>query len=253
MAIELTQLVSHLDELLSSKEIKDYAPNGLQVEGKSSIAKIVTGVTASEALIDAAIQSNADAILVHHGYFWKGESQVITGMKRNRIKKLLQHDISLLAYHLPVDVHENLGNNAQLGKLLEITDIEPMAGVFPNGIIQQGKLSKSIKASEFAKLLKVKLQREPLMCSNNDKDIETIAWCTGGGQSYIDEAASRGIDAFLTGEASEQTIHSAREQDIVFYAAGHHATERYGIKAVGEQLAQQFELQVQFIDIHNPV
>ncbi|WP_341206035.1 Nif3-like dinuclear metal center hexameric protein [uncultured Psychrosphaera sp.] len=247
------QLTQYLNQLLNSDNINDYCPNGLQVEGKPEIGKIITGVTASERLIDAAIEHQADAILVHHGYFWKGESQVITGLKKNRLAKLLKHDINLLAYHLPIDVHSDLGNNAVLANLLGITNVVPVESVKPKGVLMQGKLSTPMSIDQFGQLVNSKLQREPLINAVNNELVSTIAWCTGGGQGYIDVAAELGVDVFLTGEASEQTIHSSREFGIHFVAAGHHATERYGVKSVGEHLANEFGLDVQFVDIHNPV
>lgn len=247
------EIVEYLSQLLNVANINDYCPNGLQVEGKSDISKIITGVTASEMLIDAAIEQNADAILVHHGYFWKGESQVITGLKKNRLAKLLKHDINLLAYHLPVDVHPELGNNAQLADLLGITNVTPVVGIKPKGVLMRGEFKTPISIDELGQLIDSKLKREPLINKAGDKLVSSIAWCTGGGQGYIDTAAELGVDAFLTGEASEQTIHSSREFGIHFIAAGHHATERYGVKALGEHLADKFDLDVEFIDIHNPV
>ena len=241
-----------LNTLLKPETINDFCPNGLQVEGKDEIRTIVTGVTASQALIDAAIENNADAILVHHGYFWKGESQPITGMKKRRVAALLAKDINLFAYHLPLDIHPEMGNNAQLAQLL---DIEIEAGLEPtnNSVAMKGRLKTPLTGSEFAKKINQVLNREPLTSLVRNDKIETIALCTGGGQGYIDLAADQGIDAYLTGEASEQTIHSSREQNIDFFAAGHHATERYGIKALGEYLAKQHGFDVTFIDIDNPV
>ncbi|WP_076922528.1 Nif3-like dinuclear metal center hexameric protein [Pseudoalteromonas sp. SK20] len=241
-----------LNTLLKPETINDFCPNGLQVEGKDEIRTIVTGVTASQALIDAAIENNADAILVHHGYFWKGESQPITGMKKRRVAALLAKDINLFAYHLPLDIHPEMGNNAQLAQLL---DIEIEAGLEPTNIsvAMRGRLKTPLTGSEFAKKISQVLKREPLTSLVRTDKIETIALCTGGGQGYIDLAAEQGIDAYLTGEASEQTIHSSREQNIDFFAAGHHATERYGIKALGEYLAKQHGFDVTFIDIDNPV
>lgn len=241
-----------LDEILKPDAIKDFCPNGLQVEGRNDIKKVVTGVTASQALIDAAIAEQADAIVVHHGYFWKGESQPITGMKKRRIASLIKHDINLFAYHLPLDVHPVIGNNAQLAQLL---DIEWQAGLEPvtNSVAVKGRLKNPLMGDEFAKKVAKVLNREPLTSLVRDEPITTIAWCTGGGQGYIDLAAEQGIDAYLTGEASEQTIHSSREQGIDFFAAGHHATERYGVKALGELLAEQHGFDVCFIDIDNPV
>lgn len=253
MAVTRTDLVNYLDTLLNAKLIKDYCPNGLQVEGKEEIKKVITGVTASEALIDAAIGQNADAILVHHGYFWKGESYPIVGMKKNRIAKLIKHDISLIAYHLPIDVHNELGNNAQLGKLLEVTNIRPAQSFSPEGIIMLGDYEQATPLTKVAQNLHQSLQREPLVSDGRAKDVKTVAWCTGGGQNYIDQVAELGVDLFVTGEASEQTIHSSRELGIDFISAGHHATERYGVKSVGEHLANEFGLEVEFVDIHNPV
>lgn len=241
-----------LNTLLKPETINDFCPNGLQVEGKDEIRNIVTGVTASQALIDAAIEKNADAILVHHGYFWKGESQPIIGMKKRRVAALLANDINLFAYHLPLDIHPEIGNNAQLAQLL---DIEIEAGLEPvnNSVAMKGRLKTPLTGCEFAKKINQVLNREPLTSLVRNDKIETIALCTGGGQGYIDLAAEQGLDAYLTGEASEQTIHSSREQNIDFFAAGHHATERYGIKALGEYLADKYGFDVTFIDIDNPV
>ena len=241
-----------LNDILKPHLIKDFCPNGLQVEGKNEIKTIITGVTASQALIDAAIEKNADAILVHHGFFWKGESQPITGMKKRRISALLKNDINLFGYHLPLDIHPTIGNNAQLANLLDIeieTGLEPTA----NSVAMKGRLKTPLTGSEFAKKIANVLHREPLSSIVRDEKIHTIALCTGGGQGYIDLAAEQGIDAYLTGEASEQTIHSSREQNIDFFAAGHHATERYGVKALGELLAKDYGFEVTFIDIDNPV
>ncbi|KHM49455.1 metal-binding protein [Pseudoalteromonas distincta] len=241
-----------LNDILKPHLIKDFCPNGLQVEGKNEIKKIVTGVTASQALIEAAIEQQADAILVHHGFFWKGESQPITGMKKRRIGALLANDINLFGYHLPLDIHPAVGNNAQLAKLLDIeieTGLEPTS----NSVAMKGRLKTPLSGENFADKIAKVLNRTPLTSLVRSAKIETIALCTGGGQGYIDLAADQGIDAYLTGEASEQTIHSSREQNIDFFAAGHHATERYGVKALGELLAQEHGFDVTFIDIDNPV
>ncbi len=248
--MKLIELVAELDKLLEPNNVGDFCPNGLQVEGKSDVKKIITGVTASQALIDRAIEQGADAVLVHHGYFWKGEAYPITGMKKNRIAALIKNDISLIAYHLPIDVHTEYGNNAQIAALFDIDVIGPLDDA---GIVVQGRFKQPISAEELATRIDCTLKRKPLVSSVRNKPIETIAWCTGGGQGYIDLAAANGIDAYLTGEASEQTIHSSRELGIDFFAAGHHATERYGVKRVGEYLAEQFNLDVEFIDIDNPV
>ena len=244
----------YLNKLLSTETIKDYCPNGLQIQGQANIKKIVTGVTASQALIDQAIALQADTLLVHHGYFWKNEPYVIRGIKYQRIKALLEHNINLFAYHLPIDVHPMLGNNAQLGKLLSIENIQALTSVSPEGIVMQGELSSALSADEFAQTINKVLNRACLhIAPPSNKKISTVAWCTGGGQNYIEQAAAQGIDAFITGEASEQTTHIAREMNIHFFAAGHHATERYGIKALGEHIHQALGLEVTFIDIDNPV
>ncbi|MCY7296382.1 Nif3-like dinuclear metal center hexameric protein [Alteromonas sp. a30] len=251
--MENKKLLSYLDELLIPWQFKDYCPNGLQVEGKSQVQKVVTGVTASQALIDAAIDINADAILVHHGYFWKGESAVVTGMKRNRLKALLENDINLYAYHLPLDAHPEFGNNAQLAKLLGIQGNEPLERGNANSVVRHGRILNGISLSDFSHRVEQQLHRKPLVEASGPDVIHSVAWCTGGGQSYIELAASNNIDLFITGEASEQTIHTAREMGIHFISAGHHATERYGAKALGEHLAAELELEVHFIDIPNPV
>ncbi|CNG98581.1 putative hydrolase-oxidase [Yersinia aldovae] len=243
-----TELETLLNNQLNTLAFQDYAPNGLQVEGRPEVKRIITGVTASQALLDAAVEQQADAILVHHGYFWKNEPVVVRGMKRNRLKTLLTNDINLYGYHLPLDAHPELGNNAQLAKLLSIKvlgEIEPL--------LPYGEFSLPLNAVILRERLETLLGRRVLHCSDQaPADIRRIAWCTGGGQGYIQQAAEFGVDAFITGEVSEQTIHIAREMGVNFYAAGHHATERYGIKALGEWLAAQHQLEVIFIDIPNP-
>jgi dinuclear metal center YbgI/SA1388 family protein len=246
------ELKTYLDRLLRVGEINDYCPNGMQVEGGEHINKIVTGVTASQALLDSAIEANADAILVHHGYFWKGEAQAVVGMKKQRLTALLTNNVNLFAYHLPLDVHPEFGNNRQLGNLLGIEDISAVNSVKPVGVVMHGKMASSMLPNELNAKLTTLLGRTVLTEGPLDKPIKSVAWCTGGGQSFIEQAAELGVDAFITGEVSEQTVHTAREMGIVFFAAGHHATERYGIKSLGEHLAEQFEVTVEFIDIDNP-
>lgn len=246
------ELEATLNALLNTKDIKDYCPNGLQIQGKADVKKVVTGVTASQALIDQAIAVNADAILVHHGYFWKNEPYEIVGMKYQRIAKLIKHDMNLYAYHLPIDVHEFLGNNAELGRILGCSTMAPLESVAPKGVVFTGQLGAPKTLSEVADGLAISLGRIPLVEGPNDAPITTLAWCTGGGQGFIEQAAVAGADVFITGEVSEQTIHIAREMGIHFIAAGHHATERYGVKAVGEYIADNLGLDVKFIDIPNP-
>ena len=248
------ELESYLTELLKPQQIKDFTPNGLQIQGSENINKVITGVTASKTLIDRAIVEQADAILVHHGYFWKNESYVIRGMKHDRIKALLLNDINLFAYHLPLDIHPTLGNNAQLARLFDIKEIEPLEVGNALSVAMQGHFEQPCSAEELSQLINRLLERDCLhIPAPSNKPIKTIAWCSGGGQGYIELAAEQGIDAFLTGEVSEQTTHIAHEMDIHFFAAGHHATERYGIKALGEHLAEKHGLEVIFVDIDNPV
>ena len=253
MEMKLNQLVAYLNTQLQINKFKDYCPNGLQVEGKSEVLRIVSGVTACQRLIDVAIEKQADAILVHHGYFWKGENEAITGIKKQRIASLLKHDISLLAYHLPLDSHALWGNNLQLAKVLdfEITGpIDPSDERVPGFM---GRLKTPMSARQLSEHIEHKLNRSPQHIGEEDDLIQTIAWCTGGAQSYMQYAIDEGIDAYLTGEINEPSVHNARETGTHFYAAGHHATERYGAKALGEHLAQEFGLQVEFVDIDNPV
>jgi dinuclear metal center YbgI/SA1388 family protein len=247
------KLANKLDQFLEIHQFKDYCPNGLQVEGREQVNKIVTGVTANQALIDAAIALKADAILVHHGFFWKGEAQQIVGMKYNRIKALIENNINLYAYHLPLDVHPELGNNKQLAELLGITDRRPLEPWDKRSVGRVGKFEQAITPQTLTDLITKQLKRVPLWIDGGKRDIKSVAWCTGGGQDYITIAAEQGIDAFISGEISERTTHIAREMGIHYFAAGHHATERYGVKALGEWLEGEMELDVTFVDIDNPV
>lgn len=251
--IDTRELLDYCDRLLDSAAFADYCPNGLQVQGGERVRRIVSGVTASQALVDAAIAAQADLLLVHHGYFWKGESSPLTGIKQRRIKALLQHDINLVAYHLPLDVHAELGNNVQLAQLMDWQIEGGLEPENPRSVGLQGRLSAPLSGEQLAAQLAQRLQRTPLHIPGNDRPIRRIAWCTGAAQGYIDRAIALGVDAYITGEVSEPTVHLAREHGIHFFAAGHHATERYGVKALGEHLAQQFGIQHQFIDIDNPV
>ena len=245
-------LIHLLDQWLEPAAFQDYAPNGLQVTGKPEIRKLVTGVTASLALIETAIAAGADAIAVHHGYFWRGESPALTGMKGNRIRKLLNHDLSLIAYHLPLDAHPQWGNNAILAQEMGWTVTGPLdpAERYPIGNI--GTCTPQTP-EQLARQLEQVLQRPPLVLAGGPALIQRIGWCTGGAQDYIDKAAALGCDAFVSGEASERTCHAARELGIHYFGAGHHATERGGIRALGEQVAAATGLCVEFIDIDNSV
>jgi dinuclear metal center YbgI/SA1388 family protein len=254
--VTLHQLQAYTDNLLQVDQFQDYCPNGLQVQGKDTVNKIVTGVTACQALIDAALEAQADAVLVHHGYFWKGEDLCIIGMKRQRVRKLLQADVSLLAYHLPLDAHPTLGNNAQLAERLDLQINNTFGEGRGPDIGLHGQLSHPMTADALCQHIEQCLGRTPLHIGSADSDaseIRSIAWCSGAAQGYIEAAAALGVDAYLSGEISEQTVHVARELGIHFFSAGHHATERYGVQALGNHLAQHFGLEHHFIDIDNPV
>lgn len=251
--MNLYELETYLNKALNINKFRDYGPNGLQVEGKVEVQRIVTGVTASQDLLAAAIAVQADAILVHHGYFWKNESPVIRGMKKRRLASLLQHDISLFGYHLPLDAHPQWGNNVQLAQQLGIEIEGVMDERELQGVGNIGYLPQPMSLQAFGQHLEAVLGRSPLLIEGGDYPIRRIAWCTGGAQGYIQQAFELGVDAYLSGEISEHTVHSARENQIHYIAAGHHATERYGIKALGEHLAGQFGLEHIFIDINNPV
>lgn len=252
MAIALTTLVEEAERFLGASRISDYCPNGLQVEGRPQVRRIVSGVTASQALLDAAVEAEADVVLVHHGYFWKGENLCVVGIKQRRLKTLLTHDISLLAYHLPLDVHPEVGNNVQLARQLDITVEGPLEPDNPRTVGLIGSLAEPLTPRDFARRVQDVLGREPLLVEGSGM-IRRIGWCTGGGQGYIDTAIAAGVDLYLTGEASEQTFHSARENGISFIAAGHHATERYGVQALGDCLARRFAIEHLFIDCPNPI
>tara|TARA_R110002110_G_scaffold91264_2_gene237620 strand:- start:247141 stop:247908 length:768 start_codon:yes stop_codon:yes gene_type:complete len=255
MSVNLHELTACLDDLLQPQRYSDYCPNGLQVEGRAEVARLVTGVTASQALLDAAAECRADAVLVHHGYFWKGEAPQVVGMKRRRLATLLREDISLLAYHLPLDGHPELGNNACLGRLmgLPVDAHAPLQPDQPGSVGNIADLESAIPAGELVALLARITDRQALHIGDKSQLVKRIAWCTGGAQGYIEAAVAAGADVFITGEASEQTVHVAREEGIQFIAAGHHATERYGVQAVGEFLAAKWDIEHRFIDIDNPV
>ncbi len=251
--METKTLLHYLDELLKPGLFRDYAPNGLQVEGRGQVGKILTAVTASQAVLDQAVTWGADAVLVHHGYFWKGEPAQVTGIKKKRLATLLNKDINLLAYHLPLDAHQSLGNNSQLARVLGLEILGALDGELGRALVLHGQLETPLGAADFAERIEKALGRTPLHLPGGPDQIKTVAWCTGGAQDYIELAVSHGIDAFISGEVSERTFHTAQEAGVHYFAAGHHATERYGIQALGEHLAGQFGLDVRFFDHHNPV
>ena len=252
MPIGRDELSMALDAELCVERFKDYCPNGLQVEGKAEIAVLVSGVTACQALLDRAVALQADAILVHHGYFWRGEDQRLVGMRARRIKTLLTADINLFAYHLPLDCHPTLGNNAGLGQAMGLTGFGSINPNDKSHPVFQGSFVKAQTRTQIAEGLRGELQREVIMVGSGDTAVTSVVWCTGGGQNYIDEAADAGADLFVTGEISEQTVHVARERGIAFIAAGHHATERYGVRRLGSWIADHYGVQHHFIDIDSP-
>ncbi len=251
---QLVQIVDYCNELLCVQEFRDYCPNGLQVEGKDEVKKIIVGVTASYEFLQQAVAKGADAVLVHHGYFWKGEDSSITGLKKNRIACLLQNNISLLAYHLPLDAHAQYGNNIELARKLDISVRGCVEQGAAKGLLWFGELNNEKTAEQLSQHINISLNRQPLhLSSTTAQKIKKIAWCTGGAQNYIEEAARLGVDAYISGEVSEQTFHLAKELDIHYFSAGHHATESYGVQALAAHLSEQFGLDAEFIDIANPV
>ncbi len=240
-------LATYLDGLLEAGRFRDYCPNGLQVEGRPVVRRLVCGVTASQALLRAALAAEADAVLVHHGYFWRGEDGRITGIRRARLKTLLEHDISLFAYHLPLDAHAELGNNAQLARLMGWS----VEGRFADQEV--GFLGGTTgTAGALVDKLALKLGRLPLLVGDAARPVNRIAWCSGGAQDYFEQAIAAGADVYISGEISEQTTHLARESGVPYIAAGHHATERYGVQAVGAHLAERFGLDCRYVELDNP-
>lgn len=248
----LTNLVAYGNRTLEVSRYRDYCPNGLQVAGRESVHKIVSGVTASARFLDEALAAGADAVLVHHGYFWKGEEPALVGMKYRRLKKLIEHDVALLAYHLPLDCHHEFGNNAQLAKRFgwRVTATHVAGDV--EGLLWEGTLASPVSVEEFVNSINVSLGRECVAVGRQTHDIQRVAWCSGGGQRFVNDAADLGVDAYLSGEISEQTAHEAQEQDLLYVAMGHHASERYGVRAYGEHLATVFDLKHEHINIENP-
>ena len=254
--VSTRRLAEWLEGTLQTQRIKDYCPNGLQVEGRDTIRHIITGVTASQALLDAAVQRNADAVIVHHGWFWKNENPALRGSKRKRIATALQHDLNVFGFHLPLDAHPDLGNNAQLGLRLgfqpDLDDEGRPLTFGPGDLVWRGRCEPCSLRDLGARIGQA-LGRSPLLLGDPEKRIETIAWCTGGAQNMMEAAIDSGVDAYLTGEVSEPNFHLANETDTGFIAAGHHATERYGIQALGEAIAAEFGVKVEFLDLDNPV
>jgi dinuclear metal center YbgI/SA1388 family protein len=248
--MQRAELDNYLNQYLEVARFRDYCPNGLQVEGRAEILSIVTGVTASLDLLHAARERGADAVLVHHGYFWRGEEPRVTGTRRARLALLLAEDINLFAYHLPLDAHAEVGNNIELARQLEL----PVAGRFcEQDVGMHGAFDSPLPLAALAARVHERLARAPQVIGRAGHMVRRVAWCTGAAQGYLEDAVRLGVDAFITGEISEQTVHLARESGVAFIAAGHHATERYGIRALGEHLAARFGLAHSFVDLENPV
>lgn len=250
--MQRTELQRYLDELLDAARFRDYCPNGLQVEGRAEIRRVVFGVSASLALIVRAIGAGADAIVVHHGWFWRGEDGRVTGTRKTRLARLLEHDINLFAYHLPLDAHPELGNNAQLARLMG-WQAERRFAEQDIGCIGRRVAGGPVSAARLAGQLGERLGRAPLLIGDGEREIARIAWCTGGAQSMFEQAIEAGAEVFVSGEISEQTVHLARESGVPYIAAGHHATERYGVQALAAHLAERRGLHCEFVDIDNPV
>lgn len=250
--MEPEKLAAYVDELLEAQAFQDYAPNGMQVRGRRPVRRLVSGVTACQALLDEAVRLDADAVLVHHGYFWKGESPCVTGMKAERLRTLLTHDMSLFAYHLPLDAHGEFGNNVCLGRDLGLT----VTGTFETGTYRPlgmvGELPEPVPLEAFAERVHAALARRPTVVAGGDHPVHRVAWCSGGAQGFIDRVASLGVDLYFSGEISEPTVHTARECGVHYLAAGHHATERGGARALGEHLATRFGVEHHFVDIDSP-
>jgi dinuclear metal center YbgI/SA1388 family protein len=243
-------LRGYVDALLEAARFRDYCPNGLQVEGRGQVRRVLCGVTASQALIDEAVRRDVDAVLVHHGWFWRGEDGRVTGFRKRRMAALLAHDISLFAYHLPLDAHAELGNNARLGRLLgwETTGRFAEQDIGYLGVPLQPSFS-----GELAARIGNVLGREALLVGDATRPVQRVAWCSGGAQGYFEQAILAGADVYVSGEISEQTVYLARESGVPYIAAGHHATERYGVQALGRHLAENCGVNCEYFELDNPV
>lgn len=249
----LNEIIQWCDSTLKAAEFKDYAPNGLQIEGKAEVKKILCAVTASQSAIEAAIAQQADLLLVHHGYFWKGEAYPITGMRGKRIKTLIQNDISLVGYHLPLDAHPTLGNNAAIADLLELQNIEALDPSERHPIGNIGYLKQPVSAEVFKALLTEKLGFETIHLAAGKTKIQKVGFCTGGAQDFIEKAAAQDCDAYISGEVSERTFYQAQELNVHYFACGHHATERYGVQRLGKAIAEQFNIEYSYFELNNPI
>lgn len=244
------ELTRWLNELLEVHRFKDYCPNGLQVEGHANIRRVLCGVTASQSLIDHAVSNEYDAILVHHGFFWRGEDARITGLRKRRLAALIKNEINLFAYHLPLDAHPVYGNNVRLAS---VAGWQPDGPTADNELVWTGRPVEAATASEIADRLGRVLGRPAMLVGDGGRQVKRIAWCTGAAQAYFEQAVAAGADVYVSGEISEQTVHLARESGVPYISAGHHATERYGVAALADMLNQGFDIQADFLDLDNPV
>jgi dinuclear metal center YbgI/SA1388 family protein len=248
--MQRTELETYLIQYLDVARFRDYCPNGLQVEGRADVRVIVSGVTASLALLRAAVERGADTVLVHHGYFWRGEDPRVTGARRERLALALKNELNIFAFHLPLDAHPEVGNNMQFARELEL----PYTGTFgEQDLGAHGAFERPLTVGELARRISERLHRMPQVIGDEERPVRRVAWCTGAAQNYLEDAVRLGVDAYISGEISEQTVHVARESGVAYIAAGHHATERYGVRALGEHLAARFGVKHEFIDIANPV
>ncbi len=250
---QLKDIIQWCDQTLKSHEFRDYAPNGLQIEGKAEVQKILCAVTASQDAIDAAIAQNADLLLVHHGYFWKGEAYPITGMRGHRIKSLIKNDISLVGYHLPLDSHPTLGNNAAIAEILELENIEALDPSERNPIGNIGYLKQAMSPEAFKSYLTEKLGFDTVHLNAERNSVQKIGFCTGGAQDFIGKAFEQNCDAYISGEVSERTYYEAKELNVHYYVCGHHATERYGVQRLAKAISQQFNIEYSYFELNNPI
>lgn len=239
----------YLSAVMQAATFKDYGPNGLQIEGRAGVGRLVSGVTASLALIEAAIAAQADALLVHHGLFWRGQDGRLTGWLKQRVQRLMAHDISLFAYHLPLDAHAEFGNNAQFGRRIGVI-ADSRFGEQSLGFV--GSLEQPMSTPDLLGRLRQISSRTPAHVEGDGRALRRVAWCTGGAQSYFEGAIAAGADVFITGEMSEPQVHLARETGVAFIACGHHASERYGVQALGSHIAEHFGIEHQYIEIDSP-
>lgn len=247
------RLVTYLDELLDAGRGRDFGPNGLQVEGRAEVKRIATGVSGCQELFERAAASGADTVLVHHGILWDGDPRTIAGFRRTRLATLLRHDLNLLAYHLPLDRHPQLGNNAVAARAFGLADVVPFADYEGLPIGCRGRFGSPIAAAQLVERCRAIFGQEPLAFLSGPEPVRTLGIVSGGAQREVHQAIAAGLDAYLTGEVSEWVMNVAREARIHYLAAGHYATERLGIRALGEHLRAELGLEVEFIDVPNPV